>query len=99
MQIAEKIFQTEPLNNVVKSLAKEMNGDETIENEDQFWESYIRKYMITVYHPVGTCKMGKEDDPMAVVTPDTRVKQDNIHGFWFKSNRMLSVQFLFSWSM
>ncbi|CAF1186227.1 unnamed protein product [Rotaria sp. Silwood1] len=27
-----------------------------------------------VYHPIGTCKMGKEDHPTAVVTPDTRVK-------------------------
>ncbi|CAF1106140.1 unnamed protein product [Rotaria sp. Silwood1] len=55
-------------------MAKEMNGDEATENEDQFWESYVRKYTITICHPIGTCKMGKEEDPMAVVTPDTRVK-------------------------
>ncbi len=73
-KLAEKICQTEPLNGVVKSLAKEINEGEPIENEDDFWESYVRKYTITVYHPVGTCKMGKEDDEMSVVTPDTRVK-------------------------
>ncbi len=73
-KLAEKICQTEPLNGVLKSMAKDINGNEATENEDQFWESYIRKYSITVYHPTGTCKMGKGDDPMAVITPDTRVK-------------------------
>ncbi|CAF3223377.1 unnamed protein product [Rotaria sp. Silwood2] len=73
-KLVEKISQTEPLNNVLKSMAKEMIGDETIENEDQFWESYVRKYTISVYHPTGTCKMGREENPMTVVTPDTQVK-------------------------
>ncbi|CAF4118175.1 unnamed protein product, partial [Adineta steineri] len=26
------------------------------------------------FHPVGTCKMGKEQDEMTVVTPDTKVR-------------------------
>lgn len=73
-KMAEKICQSEPLNDVLTSMSKELNGNEPMENEDQFWESYIRKYSVTVYHPTGTCKMGTEDDPMAVVTPDTRVR-------------------------
>ncbi len=73
-KLVDKICQTEPLNHILKSIIKEMNGDETIENEDQFWESYIKKYSVTVYHPTGTCKMGKEEDQMTVVTPDTKVK-------------------------
>lgn len=28
----------------------------------------------TIYHPVGTCKMGAIDDPSAVVDPELRVK-------------------------
>ena len=28
----------------------------------------------TIFHPVGTCKMGKEADPMAVVDNELRVK-------------------------
>ncbi|CAF3714462.1 unnamed protein product [Rotaria sordida] len=73
-KLAEKICRTEPLNSIFKSMAEEMNGDEATENEDEFWESYVRKYSVTVYHPTGTCKMGKEEDLMTVVTPDTRVK-------------------------
>nr|ABQ08072.1 hypothetical protein [Adineta vaga] len=48
------------------------------DNEKKFWESYIRKYGTTIYHPVGTCKMGLENDPMTVVTEDTKVK--GVHG-------------------
>ncbi|WP_309740553.1 GMC oxidoreductase [Chamaesiphon sp. OTE_20_metabat_361] len=33
--------------------------------------SYIRSACETMYHPVGTCKMGT--DPMAVVDPELRV--------------------------
>jgi choline dehydrogenase len=28
----------------------------------------------TIFHPVGTCRMGKSDDPMAVVDSELRVK-------------------------
>ncbi len=39
---------------------------------DAEWEQHIRNRADTVYHPVGTCKMGVDD--MAVVTPDLRVR-------------------------
>jgi choline dehydrogenase-like flavoprotein len=34
-------------------------------NED--WQPHVQKYASTSYHPIGTCKMGKDDDPLAVV--------------------------------
>ncbi|UJR19608.1 hypothetical protein I4U23_022742 [Adineta vaga] len=74
-QLFNKIFETEPLKSVTQSLTEEMNEDlNKSENEEKFWESHIRKYSLTVYHPVGTCKMGLENDPMTVVTQDTKVK-------------------------
>ncbi|MFP4644646.1 MAG: GMC family oxidoreductase [Spirochaetales bacterium] len=36
--------------------------------------SYIRKTHNTVYHPVGTCRIGRDEDPMAVVDPMLRVR-------------------------
>lgn len=36
---------------------------------DEHIRDYIRKYARTIYHPVGTCKMGHDD--MAVVDPNT----------------------------
>ena len=40
---------------------------------DDYWECYIRQYSSTIYHPVGTCKMGPAGDPTAVVDAQLRV--------------------------
>jgi len=40
---------------------------------DSYWECMIRYYSATIYHPVGTCKMGPYWDPEAVVDPQLRV--------------------------
>lgn len=40
---------------------------------DKYWECMIRLYSVTIYHPVGTCKMGPYWDPDAVVDPQLRV--------------------------
>eukprot|EP00057_Strongylocentrotus_purpuratus_P034775 XP_796478.2 PREDICTED: choline dehydrogenase, mitochondrial-like [Strongylocentrotus purpuratus] len=36
-------------------------------------DAFIRANAETIYHPVSTCKMGSEDDPMAVCDSQTRV--------------------------
>jgi choline dehydrogenase len=36
--------------------------------------AYMKRTTQSNYHPVGSCRMGVEDDPMTVVTPDLRVK-------------------------
>ena len=40
---------------------------------DDYWECFARHMSSTLYHPVGTCKMGTADDPSAVVDPQLRV--------------------------
>lgn len=40
---------------------------------DSFWECMIRMYSVTIYHPVGTAKMGPYWDQDAVVDPQLRV--------------------------
>ena len=45
---------------------------------DDYWKCYISHMATTVYHPVGTCKMGPDTDKNAVVDSELRVK--NIKG-------------------
>ncbi|MEL7301888.1 MAG: choline dehydrogenase [Pseudomonadota bacterium] len=40
---------------------------------DEDLDAFIRDHVESAYHPCGTCKMGRADDPMAVVDPDCRV--------------------------
>ena len=35
---------------------------------------YVRRTAVTIYHPVGTCKMGAESDPTTVVNARGQVK-------------------------
>lgn len=46
-------------------------GDAAQSDEDL--DAFIREHAESAYHPCGTCKMGRQDDPMAVVDPDCRV--------------------------
>lgn len=41
---------------------------------DEYWECSLRHFTFTIYHPVGTCKMGPDGDPDAVVDPRLRVR-------------------------
>lgn len=41
---------------------------------DAQWLQWLAPHLTTGYHPVGTCRMGRSDDPMAVVTPDLKVR-------------------------
>ena len=40
---------------------------------DEELDTFISEHVESAYHPCGTCKIGRRDDPMAVVDPECRV--------------------------
>ena len=42
--------------------------------DDATLDAYLNKAVAGVWHPVGTCRMGREDDPMAVTNASGRVR-------------------------
>ena len=50
----------------------EIQPGEGVQTDDQI-DAFLREHLESAYHPCGTCKMGSENDLMAVVDPDTKV--------------------------
>jgi choline dehydrogenase len=40
---------------------------------DDALDGFLREHVESAYHPCGTARLGRRDDPMAVVDPDCRV--------------------------
>ena len=67
MRLAQKIAGTDPLKRkIIKALKP---GDDLETDED--YHDHLRTRVELIYHPVGTCRIGKDDD--AVVDPELRV--------------------------
>ena len=41
---------------------------------DEYWACWVRSYTVSLAHTVGTCKMGPDSDPTAVVDPQLRLR-------------------------
>jgi 4-pyridoxate dehydrogenase len=52
-------------------VGKELNA---VFGSDAALDEHIRNTAITLHHPLGTCRMGRETDEMAVVDPQLRVR-------------------------
>jgi 4-pyridoxate dehydrogenase len=44
-----------------------------VQTDDEL-DAFIRATALTAHHPLGTCKMGSDDDEMAVVNPECQVR-------------------------
>jgi choline dehydrogenase len=69
LRIAREIAGAAPLR---QALARELLPGPDAQN-DAALADYIRKTARTDWHPVGTCRMGRADDPMSVVSPTLEV--------------------------
>jgi choline dehydrogenase-like flavoprotein len=70
LRIAREVAATEPFASwITREIAP---GPEL--RTDQELSAYGRAVHHTVYHPAGTCRMGADDDPLAVVDPRLRLR-------------------------
>ncbi|XP_049531319.1 glucose dehydrogenase [FAD, quinone]-like [Anopheles darlingi] len=73
IRIQERIMGTYTLSSLVPELVRLNLPDCAAFDTDRYWECYVRELGVTLYHPVGTARMGPKDDPDAVVDPRLRV--------------------------
>jgi len=76
MRLCKKIGkETKALGSITKKLFRvNLEGEEKVdENSDEALENQIRHFTFTLFHPVGTCRMGAKTDPRSVVDPQLRV--------------------------
>ena len=67
---ARRILAQKPIRDMI--LREVFPGPE--KDTDEALADHAKRFVKTVYHPVGTARMGFENDPHAVVTPDLKVK-------------------------
>jgi choline dehydrogenase len=70
LRYARAVLATSPVRDMVTG--ELFPGPEVTSDEDL--AAHCRRTVKTNYHPVGTCRMGREADRDAVVTPDLRVR-------------------------
>ena len=68
---ARQLLQTEPFRS---KIADELLPGEKVMADEKALERYCGQTVKTNYHPVGTLRMGSDEDPSAVVTPELKVR-------------------------
>ncbi|MBF9047620.1 choline dehydrogenase [Rhodobacterales bacterium LSUCC0031] len=69
IRLTREIFATDPMAGFVDHEIQP--GAEA--QSDAALDAVIREHAESAYHPCGTCRMGRADDPLAVVDPEARV--------------------------
>ena len=69
IKLTREIFAQEAFQPYVKH---EIQPGPQVQTEEEL-NAFIKEHVESAYHPCGTCKMGRSDDPLAVVDPENRV--------------------------
>lgn len=67
-RLVHRLFQTDAMRRLVTA----DRAPAPVPDDDEGWTDYVRAKTAPAYHPVGTCRMGVDDD--AVVDPELRVR-------------------------
>ncbi len=70
VRLAREIAQQSALKSWIE---RELAPGIDVQSDAELGE-YVRRSSNTVYHPAGTCRIGSNDNPMAVVDPSLRVR-------------------------
>ena len=70
VKLARKIIKTKPLSDII--LDEILPGEKIIDDDSLI--NYCKKMIKTNWHPVGTCKMGNDNDSLAVLNSKLQVK-------------------------
>jgi len=74
LRLTREIFAQDAMKPFVKA---ELQPGAHLQTDEEL-DSAVREHAESAYHPCGTCKMGRADDPNAVVDPEGRVI--GVHG-------------------
>ena len=78
VKLARRVIKTKPLSDIVVN--EFLPGRLVVSDNDLI--NYCKKMIKTNWHPVGTCKMGKDNDEMAVLNTKLEVRGiKNLRGF------------------
>jgi len=69
IRLTREIFSQEAFTPFIRH---EIQPGAALQSDDEL-DGFIREHAESAYHPCGTCRMGRADDPMAVVDPQARV--------------------------
>jgi choline dehydrogenase len=69
-KIVEQVFRQPAL----ASIVTEPLRPDPIASNDKEWEAYVRDFGGIGFHPIGTCHMGPDSDPLAVLDARLRVR-------------------------
>ena len=69
IRLTREIFAQDAFKPFVKH---EIQPGADLQSDDDL-DAFIREHAESAYHPCGTCRMGRADDPQAVVDPQGRV--------------------------
>ncbi|KAG5669339.1 hypothetical protein PVAND_017227 [Polypedilum vanderplanki] len=90
IRIIQKLIETSIMKEIgAELIPKSLPGCENFKfNSDDYWECYVRHLTLTMYHPVGTCKMGNYDENSTVVLKNFQVK--NLENLFVVDGSVLS---------